>query len=301
MRMYWRVFTFALLVGIWPQLGCHQLPTGQSVQDLRPIQVKEDAVVKQNLTAAEVGQSLLAKAKSLEDAQKFAEAVAMYEKIRATDPAQGWQATKKLGLLYLHHNELDRAEQEFEFLHKHNPRDADILCALGDISYRRGYFGSAEKYFRDAISRKPDHAHAIINLGMTLAQREQYKESLETFKRVLPAGEAHCQVAWVMNLNGKHEDAIREYQIALNFQPDLHRAKQELTQVYQTQQTATVRMTTPHRVGSRGLVELEPGNAFVANEGSSRLMMQRPTLPPLPDFDLGEDNGRDWQTSAKTK
>src|SRR5438874_1880499 len=113
MHAAWRSILI-LLIGLAPQLGCHQLPKDTRVQDLRPIQ-QPDAK-PQELTAADIGQSLAAQAKALEDAQKLAEAVAVYEKIRATDPAQGSFATRKLASLYLKYNELDRAEREFQLL-----------------------------------------------------------------------------------------------------------------------------------------------------------------------------------------
>jgi len=301
MRTTWRTVILFLLAGLWPQLGCHQLPANKSVQDLRPIQQKDGAVPKQELTAVEIGKSLAVQATALEDARKATEAIAMYEKIRATDAAQAPHATRKLAILYLRTNDLDRAEQEYQILLQQNPRDPDLLCAMGDISYRRGHFGTAEKKFRDALSRKPDHANAIINLGMTLAQRGEYDESRETFKKVVSEAEAYCEIAFVMKLNNKHEDAMRAYQTALTKDPNLQRAQAEMTQMYQSDPGLAVRMTTPYRAEKRGSVDLEPSTPTLVSDGAGRTMMQRPTLPPVPDFDLNESNGRDWQTSGKKK
>ena len=59
---------------------------------------------------------------------------------------------------------------------------------------------------------------------MTLAQRGGYEESIETFKQVVDPGDAYCQVAAVMKLNGKREDALRAYQEVLKTDPGNQRA-----------------------------------------------------------------------------
>lgn len=312
MRTTRRTLILILLIGIWPQFGCLQLPVDKSVQDLRPIQQKTGAAPPQELTAADIGQSLITQAKALEDARNTAEAVAMYEKIRATDATQAVYATKKLALIYLRHNELDRAEQEYKLLWAHNPKDADTLCSLGDISYRRGLFGMAEKLLKDALSRQPDHPHALANLAMTLAQLGKDEESLEMYKKVpgTSEGDAYCRVAFVMTMQKRPEDAIRYYQSALVREPGNQGARSEIARMYQADpnlafRMTTVRMTTPSKMEpatmeTRGVVDVEPAS-LVSSEGMGRLMIQRPTLPPSPDFDLAESNGRAWQTSGKKK
>jgi tetratricopeptide (TPR) repeat protein len=302
----WRSFFLIALAGVWPQLGCQQLPADNSVKDIRPIQQKAAEAPKQETTAVNPAQPSMAQAKALEDAQKISDALVMYETIRRSDNTQMLAATKKIAFIYLRYNELDRAEQEYQFLLKQNPRDADTLCALGDISYRRGHWGIAEKCFRDALARQPDHTNSLINLGMTLAQQgdNHYAASIETFKQVagFSEAEAYCQVASIMKSNGKREEALRAYQTALAKEPGNQRARTELTLMYQADPSlATVRLTTPAKAEKRGVVEQEPAAPVVASEGTGRLMMQRPTLPPAPEFDLEECNARSWQPSVPKK
>ena len=213
MRM-WRTFFLIALVGVWPQLGCQQFPTEKSVQDARPIPQTAPVAPKQETTTVATEQPSMARAQTLEDAQKISDAMAMYEDIRRHDNTQMVPATKKMAFIYLRNNQLDRAELEYQFLLQHSPRDPDPLYALGDIAYRRAHWGIAEKMFRDALAGKPDHTNAIVSLGMTLAQRGSYEESIATFKQVVGPADAYCQVAGVMKLNGKREDAMRAYQAA---------------------------------------------------------------------------------------
>lgn len=294
MRAAWRNLCLLLLVGLAPQLGCHQLPKDTRVQDLRPIQ-QPDATPQQ-LTAADVGESLAAQARALEDAQKLAEAVAVYEKMRQTDPVP---ATRKLASLYLKYNELDRAERELQLLWQNNAKDADTLCGLGDVGYRRGHLGIAQKWYSDALSRQPDHPQALSGLGMTLALNSNPDGGFAAFKKMgLTDGEAYCQVASLLKGQKRNEEAMRYYQAALNRDPDNPRARSELAQLYQDDPGLVARIMT-RTSAKRGTVEVEPVAMTPMTEPMERRMEQRPSLPPLPDFDLGEDNGRGWKTSGQ--
>ena len=317
MRKSWRALIVIALAGLWPQVGCHQLPADKSVQDLKPIQKKESAA--KPLTAAESGDALVAQAKALEDARKPGEAVALYEKIRVSDPAQAVYATRRIAFLYLCNNELDRAEQEYYALLQRNSRDADTLFALGDIAYRRGHFGTAEKWFRDALVKQPDHAHALINLGLTLAHNGDYAGSIELFRKAgFCEGEAYCKVAFVLKVNGKREEAMTAYQHALTCDPRLEQARIEMAQMYRDDPGLAVRMTTPLKTNEKSKQEsqmpppLPVGATGVKGEvnmeappplpisGIGRAMMQQPTLPPL-DVDLPVPESIEWRATGKKK
>ena len=131
---------------------------------------------------------------------------------------------------------------------------------------------------------------------MTLAQQGYYDQSYEMFAKVLSKSEAYCEVAFIMKLRGKHEDAMRAYQTALSHEPGNQRARTEMAMMHQADPGLALRLMTPARKEKRGVVELEPATS-VATEGASRLMMQRPTLPPLPDIDLPFGN----ETGSKKK
>jgi tetratricopeptide (TPR) repeat protein len=291
MHMSWRTYAMILLIGIWPHLGCHQVPGDKSVQDLRPIQQTAGSAKKQELTAADITQSWIAKADKLEKDGKTSEAIALCEKMREPGNPQALQATKKLALIYDRNHDLDRAEQEYQRILQQNPQDADTLCNLGYLSYRRSHWYIAEKYLRSALAQKPDHAYAWVNLGMTLAQQGgRDAESLEAFAKVLPKAEAYCEVAFILKLQGKLRDAIRAYETALTIEPAMPRANAELAKMRLTDAASTVTLTTPYGPGQKGAVELEEAPVRWY-EGTGRLMMQRPTLPPLPDLDLPPSNG----------
>jgi tetratricopeptide (TPR) repeat protein len=280
----WQTFAAMGLVGFGSVVGCHQLPGDKSLQDLKPIQQKAGTAPRQEITAADIVQTAIAEAEALERAGKTAAAIGAYEKLREPGGLHALQASKKLAALHLRDNRLDEAAQECEFVLQNNPNDADMLCNLGDVCYRRGHWGTAEKYLRLAVKNRKEFPQAWVNLAMTLAQKAEYHESIEAFKNVVPHAEAYCEVAFIMKLQGKHQDAIKAYEAALTLDPTLHRAQTEMIQLQQSRQVAPpptkVTYTTPYAPIRTGTVELEDVPIKMVRS-TERIMPERITLPPL--------------------
>jgi tetratricopeptide (TPR) repeat protein len=299
MQRSWRTFVLLMLAGLWPQLGCVQVPANKSVQDLRPIAPVVAPAKSQELTATDISQSMMQQADLLEKTGKTSDAVAAYQRLRGADGPDAPQATKKLALLYYRSGDMDRAEQEFHLLKLQNPKDAATLTYLGNINYQRGMWGTAEKNYRDAIFHQPNHAEAWTGLGMTLAQNEAYTDAVDALAKVVSKAEAYCCVARVLTQQGKRQDAVRAYQTALSLDPTMQQARTELARMQERVQTdapKTITLTTHFKAENRGTIELEDAPIY-ASEGASRLLMQRPTLPPLPDV----DNDRDWPSTSKKR
>jgi tetratricopeptide (TPR) repeat protein len=288
MRRSWRAFAAIGLFGLWPVVGCHQVPGDRSVHDLKPIQQKAGSAPRQELTAIDIVQTAIAKAEALEKAGKTEEAIAAYEKMREPGSPNAMQASKKLATLHLRDNRLDQAEQECQLVLQKNPNDADALCNLGDASYRRGHFGIADKYLQLAVKNRNDFPQAWASLGMTLAQKAEYAESIEAFKHVVSHAEAYCEVAFVMKLQGKRDEAIKAYQRALALDPTSQRAQLELLRLEKAaliDPPTKVTLTTPFAPGKAATVELEEA-VPIKMTSMERRMPDRITLPPLPSVML---------------
>ncbi len=282
MRMSWRIFVLCLLVGSWPSLGCVQMPGEKSVSKGRTFDPNPDPVKMQALTATDIAQTWLAQADKLQQDKKLHEAVALCEKMREPGNPQAVLATKKLALLYDRTQDLDRAEDEYKRLLQHNPKDADTLAKIGDMYYRRGMWGAAEKWYGDALAHQANHASARSGLGFALAHQGEYVKSLEEFKKVVSAADAYCEIAFVMKLQGKRQDAVRAYEEALRLEPTMARASTELSRM----QTARGTEIPVHQVGRPGAAQLEDAPVRIS-EDTNRWLMQRPVLPPLPEVDPG--------------
>lgn len=307
MRTSWRVVFFVLLLGLWPQFGCVHLFGEKAANDKTPdVKKPAETAQQQPLPVApapvDVAQQWYNHADALERAGKPSEAAAVYEKMREAGGPIALQATRKLAALYDRYNSTARAEQEYRYILQHNPRDADALSSLGDIAYRRSHWPTAEKHYKDALLWNKDHAHARISLGLTLAQQEDYEGSLAELKQALGSeAEAYCNVAFVMKLQGKHEHAAGAYQRAVELDPTLPRARTELAKLESflpRDGNSSTRVTAMKQPIRKGTVDLEPANNLIA-QGTDRQMIQRPTLPPLPDWDILDDGPDVWKSSKK--
>jgi tetratricopeptide (TPR) repeat protein len=287
MRLSWRGRIAMLLVGTWSIVGCVQTPGDKSVQDLRPIQNGKNLAKKTELTAGDIVTNFSEK--------KRAEDIAINERIRDAGGPQAITAARKLAMLHETTGNYDRAEDECKRLLQWNPKDADALAKLGDLFAHRKQWGAAEKSYRDALFVQQGHVAARSGLAFALARQGDYSKSLDEFCRVLSSkAEAYCEVAFVMQLDGKHQDAIQAYQYALTIEPNLQRARTELAKLQQTPSISRVGnggflpMEGPARDlqhvvrdGRRVLVEMETPAPF-ATEGTSRMQLQRPSLPAMP-------------------
>lgn len=301
MRVSWHLSIGVLLVGIWPHLGCLLTQPDKAIPPEQPKEKSASAKIEMSPEAM----SPADKAAELERAGKFREAIAVYEKMRAPGSPDALLATKLLAALYLRNGDLERAEQEYLALHKLNPQDAGVLTFLGDISSRRGHWGSAEQAYSEALRHQPENVSARSGLAMSLAQQcaraktvdefnRAYARSVAEFKKVLKSeADAQCEVAFVMKMQGKQVEAMKAYQTALTLEPNNARARTEVAALKQKgvpdAPATIVRMTTP--LPATGIAELVPAmGPQMASEGMSRLQAQRPSLPPLDEAVTETDN-----------
>ena len=63
------------------------------------------------------------------------------------------------------------AEQHYAAALAARPHDADLLCDAGYSLLLQGRTGEAETRFRTALSKNPDHARSLENLGLLYARR----------------------------------------------------------------------------------------------------------------------------------
>jgi tetratricopeptide (TPR) repeat protein len=126
-----------------------------------------------------------------------AEALTVYQKAIAVDPAFSWPY-HNIGRLYMDQND-----------HVH-----------------------AREWLLMAVEVNPNHWRAQFSLGVATHRLQRYDEALTAYTRaaVMNPGDAdtHANIGWVLLKLGRHTEAIRELQTAVRLNPGLEAERQYL-------------------------------------------------------------------------
>jgi tetratricopeptide (TPR) repeat protein len=105
------------------------------------------------------------------------------------------------------------------------PDNVDLLYARSLLAERMNNLALAEQDLRRVLKQDPDNAHALNALGYTLADRtSRYDEAYKLVKRALELRPDDAAIldsmGWVMYRLGRHDDAVRYLQKALQLHDD---------------------------------------------------------------------------------
>jgi len=129
--------------------------------------------------------------------QQPAEALEVYKKAIAADPAFSWPY-HNIGRVYLSQKD---NEQALAWLAK-------------------------------ALEVNPNHLRAQFNQGVAAARLQRYDEALGAYSRALamnPAdADAHANVGWILLTVGRQAEGLRELQVAVRLDPNLERERSYL-------------------------------------------------------------------------
>jgi Tfp pilus assembly protein PilF len=181
------------------------------------------------LPPKEVARLCMATGEEYEKAGDELHAIFEYEKARKSDPTA--KASRHLGVLYDRMGDFQKAQEEYRLALEQSPKDADLLNDIGYGYYSRGRWAESEKYLRQALAAKPKHARAAINLGLCLGAQGHFEEALEMFNKAVTPAQAHSNLAFVLTTQHKWAEARREYQQALQIDPDIPLARAALAKL----------------------------------------------------------------------
>jgi Flp pilus assembly protein TadD len=156
------------------------------------------------------------------------QAIALYEKARALDPAAAAGVGRRLAVLYDQLGDFSKAEAEYQPLLKATPHDARLLNDVGYSHFSRGDLASAESYLKQAVQLEPGLKPAWLNLGLVLCAGGRMQDGFEAFQKGGTEGEAHANVAFVLAAQGKTDEAKAAYKKALTVEPGLTSARTAL-------------------------------------------------------------------------
>lgn len=142
--------------------------------------------------SAEAGGSLLDNGNALLKAGRYDEALAAFEEFAAKFP-DVYAVHLNIGSAYMGKGDLDRAESEFKsVLDKNGPSPEDLrkqkdtslkaLSGLGEVALKRGDFGTAQGFFRQALEISPEDPAAAYNVGEIFFSNQKIDEAIVYFE-----------------------------------------------------------------------------------------------------------------------
>jgi tetratricopeptide (TPR) repeat protein/peroxiredoxin len=169
---------------------------------------------------------------------------------------------------------------------------------LGSVFYERGYMQPAEDFLRLALRDDPSSAEAHYGIGSVYLQQQKTAEARESFERTVklkPAYPGTLPNAW-NNLGilaaraGRTDEAIRNFQVALQMDPDHVIALQNLGNAYRQdknwesaksalQRAVQLSPDSPEANYSLGMVFAQLNDTQHAYEYLQRALAARPDYP----------------------
>ena len=134
----------------------------------------------------------------------------------------------KVGVAYLNDGKAQQAFVEFQKAYELNPRDKEVLNAIGIIYLL--YFDEPLKaidFFEKAVRVDPNYSDAYNNLGFAYEKLGRFDTAISYYKKALsnltyPTPEkAYISMGNSFYRLGKYEEAISSYKEAIKRAPDL--------------------------------------------------------------------------------
>lgn len=94
-------------------------------------------------------------------------------------------ARMQMGITYLGQRNLPSAMRELTRASELDPENPEIAMTLGLAYQARGDLGKAEEYLRSAIRKKPDYAEAHNNLGNLLGLQGRSEEAIREYEKAV--------------------------------------------------------------------------------------------------------------------
>jgi len=143
--------------------------------------------------------------------------------------AQKAGAHYKIGVSYFNENKIQSAFVEFQKALELNPKDKEVMNALGLVYLKFEDLQKAQQSFIKAVTIDPDFSEAHNNLGVTYTKMGKWSEAVDSFKRALKnpiyqtPGNAYYNLGNAYYRLGLIDDAINAYKEAIKRMQDFHR------------------------------------------------------------------------------
>ncbi len=164
-----------------------------------------------------------------------AKAAEQAEEILKLDPKQGHQL---MAQVLMKKNDFDGAEKEYLAVVEMDPKDVDVLFGLGRFYQEAKRWDKAFEAFEKILAIDPKHMNSLYQMGRTAVfsgeNVDRAVECLKTFLTMEPGegiptlGNAHWRLGMLYEKQGLKDMARKEYEEALELDPEDQNAKKAL-------------------------------------------------------------------------
>lgn len=176
------------------------------------------------------------KAVMLQHQGEYAQALAEYETAAQLDPQSSY-IMEQAAELALEIGQTQQALTLAKKLVNLEPNAPKARLLLGNIHWARAELVEAQAAFEEALKLKPNYSEALFALGNLLNTQspEKAKKYLESYLAANPehAAEAHYQIAFVEQRQGRLDSAVSHLESAIVLDPSFLQARYSLAHIYE--------------------------------------------------------------------
>ena len=119
----------------------------------------------------------------------FPDAIALYQKVSASEPRNA-VLLNKIGIAYQQEGRSDRAEHYYKLAIKADKKYASALNNLGTVEYEKQKYRKAIRYYKQAIAQGSDLGTVYSNLGYAYFGDKKYADAMDSCLKALAADPA---------------------------------------------------------------------------------------------------------------
>jgi Tfp pilus assembly protein PilF len=194
----------------------------------------------ERLSDRQVADVKISMARSLEQRGEVDSAIQAYRQAVEKNPQQSvgyW----RMAVLNDRRGNVQESEQLYRQALKLDPKNPEIHCDFGYSLYLQRRWAESEQCLREALTLSGTHSRSHNNLGLVLAQTDRLDGALAEFRLSgRQEAEARANLAFVLTMNRRWDEARQQYEIALDANPDSAAAKSGLEHL-----TALIAKTSP--------------------------------------------------------
>ncbi len=187
------------------------------------LQKIEGLVITEELKAA------LTEGNKLSEEKKYAEAVAVYEKLLNENP-EAYVINKNIGNCYFELQQYGKAEEYYRKVLDKDPGNAEIMLLIGNSYANRGEKDKAMEWYSKIEFEKITDPTVLFNIGSGFYGQSKYDEAIKYYKRAIELQKDFTDAIYQLGLAylaaGNNAEAIATFESYLKFDADSARAGQ---------------------------------------------------------------------------